>query len=333
MKNWIRSLIATCLLGGALGGPAMAETVNVRLAKQPGVAYLPLMVMEKEGLFEKHASAAGVTITTEWLRFTGGSAMNEALLSRNLDIASGGIPPLLTIWSRTENNLKVKGVAAISSHPQFLVTTNPNVKTLADFSATDKIALPAVKVSNQAVMIQMAAAKELGEDKAMSIDPFTVSMGHPDALTSMLGGSDINSHFSQSPFQDIALRDPRVHKVLDSWDVVGGSYPVAVTWATSAFAEDNPELLPAFVAALQEAQQMIVADKNYAARTWIEMDVANFTEEEALAIIDNPKMLWEAAPQNTLTFLTHMNKVGLVERKTDDWREVYFPAIHDFQGS
>lgn len=333
MRHWIKSLAAACLLGGALSAPVMAETVTVRLAKQPGVAYLPLMVMEKEGLFEKHASAAGVTIATEWLRFTGGSAMNEALLSGNLDIASGGIPPLLTIWSRTENNLKVKGVAAISSHPQFLLTMNPNIKTLADFTAADKIALPAVKVSNQAVMLQMAAAKELGEDKAMSIDPFTVSMGHPDALTAMLGGSDINSHFGQSPFQDIELRDPRVHKVLDSWEVVGGPYPVAVTWTTTAFDEEHPELLPAFVAALQEAQKMIAEDKEYATRVWIEMDVTTFTPEEAMAILDNPKMLWDSAPQNTLTFLSHMNKVGLVERKTEDWRDVYFPAIHGLQGS
>jgi NitT/TauT family transport system substrate-binding protein len=309
------------------------EAETVRIAKQPGVAYLPLMVMEHERLLEKHAGEAGHSVTTEWLRFTGGSAMNEALLSGNLDIAAGGIPPLLTIWSRTRNNLRVKGLAAVSSQPQYLLSTNPKVKTLADFSAADKIALPAVKVSNQAVMIQMAAARTLGEDKALSIDPFTISMGHPDALAALLSGGDINGHFSQSPFQDIALRDPRVHIVLDSFDAVGGTYPVAVMYATSAFAEGNPEIAQAFVAALKEAQDRIAADRDYAIRVWFEMDTVSITPEEAHEILSNPRMGWDAAPQSTITFLTHMNKVGLVDQTVGDWREVYFPWIHDLSGS
>lgn len=333
MKRLFQSLIAACLVLAATQLPALAQDKTVRIAKQPGVAYLPLMVMEKEKLFEKHAKDTGSDIATEWLRFTGGSAMNEALLSGSLDIASGGIPPLLTIWSRTENNLKVKGIASISAHPQFLLSTNPNVKSVKDFSAADKIALPAVKVSNQAVMLQMLAAKEMGDDKATAIDAITVSMGHPDALAAMLAGNDINGHFSQSPFQDMALKDKRVHVVANSWDIVGGPYPVAITWAADRFVTDDPNLLPAFVAALKEAQEKIKADPDYAADVWIAMDVKNFSHEDALAIIKNPDMIWDAAPQNTLTFLQHMNKVGLVKRTTDDWKDVYFPVIGDLQGS
>lgn len=333
MKKLIRSAFLACLALTTLHAPAFSETTNVRIAKQPGVAYLPLMIMEKEQLFEKHAKEAGTNITTQWLRFTGGSAMNEALISGSLDIASGGIPPLLTIWARTENNLKVKGIASISSHPQFVLTTNPDVKSIKDFTSADKIAVPAVKVSNQAVMLQMLAAKEMGEDQAMTIDRFTVSMGHPDALAAMLAGNDINSHFSQSPFQDLALKDERVHIVASSWDIVGGPYPVAVAWAIDSLAQDNPELLPAFIAALKEAQDKIKADPDYAADVWIEMDVKNFTHEEAAAIITKPDMIWDTAPQNTLTFLNHMNKVGLVKRETDNWKDVYFSVIGDEQGS
>ncbi|MFE3836128.1 ABC transporter substrate-binding protein [Pseudogemmobacter sonorensis] len=313
--------------------PALAAAETIRIAKQPGVAYLPLMVMEYEGLLEKHSQAAGLEVDTQWLRFTGGSAMNEALLSGNLDIAAGGIPPLLTIWSRTQNNLAVKGLVAVSSQPQYLLSTNPDVKTISDFSSADKIALPAVKVSNQAVMIQMAAARELGEDKALSIDPFTVSMGHPDALAALLAGSDINGHFSQSPFQDIALRDPRVHIVLDSFDAVGGSYPVAVMYATTPFTEKNPEIAAAFVAAMQEAQSMIAADRDYAVKVWFEMDNVSLTEEEAHEVLSNPRMGWDAAPQSTMTFMAHMAKVGLIGRTAEDWRDIYFPWIHALSGS
>lgn len=331
IMKWTRHILAVSLLT-LMVVPASAKTIDVRIAKQPGVGYLPLMVMEHQKLFEKHAKAAGVDITTQWLKLTGGSAMNEALLSGNLEIATGGIPPLLTIWSRTQNNLKVKGIASISSHPQFLLTTNPNVKSFKDFTDADKIALPAVKVSNQAVMIQMAAIKQLGESKAFAIDPFTISMGHGDAMAAMLGGS-INGHFSQSPFQDIELRDPRVHSVLNSYDAVGGPYPIAVAYATERFNQENPKLLGAFVAALKEAQAFIRADINQAADIWIKMDVSKFSQDEARAILNNPKMGWDAAPQNTITFLKHMNKVGLVKSTVEDWREVYFSPIYDLNGS
>ncbi len=88
--------------------------------------------------------------------------MNEALISGNLDFASGGVGPLVTIWARTQNNIKVKGIAALNSMPLYLNTINPNVKTIKDFTEKDRIALPAVRVSIQAVILQMAAEKAFG---------------------------------------------------------------------------------------------------------------------------------------------------------------------------
>jgi len=169
--------------------PAVAGPLTVSIAKQPGVGYLPLMLMEHEKLFEKHAKEAGIDITTQWLNFTGGSAMNDALLSGRLDIATGGIPPLLTIWSKTRNNIKVRGIASLSSEPQFLLTTNPKVKTIADFTSADKIALPAVKISNQAVMLQMAAVKiwtfPCQGRKALEIPLQEISLPRPAILSAI----------------------------------------------------------------------------------------------------------------------------------------------------
>ncbi len=73
--------------------------------------------------------------------------MNDAIISGNLDFASGGVGPLLTIWGKTRTNLGVKGVAALNSMPLYLNTINPNVKTIKDFTDKDRIALPAVQES------------------------------------------------------------------------------------------------------------------------------------------------------------------------------------------
>ena len=111
------------LLAGS--GSARAEASVVRLAKQFGISYLPLTVMEEEHLLEKQARQQGLELKTEWLRFTGGSGMNEALLSGNLDFAAGGVGPMLTIWGRTRGNLQVKGVAALNAMPLWLVDREP----------------------------------------------------------------------------------------------------------------------------------------------------------------------------------------------------------------
>jgi NitT/TauT family transport system substrate-binding protein len=108
-----RALIAAALIAGMTATGARAEVGEVRIAEQFGIAYLPLMMMREKGLVEKHAKKAGLgDIKVTWARFGGGAPMNDALLSGNLDFATGGVGPLLTIWSKTKGGLDVRGAAA-----------------------------------------------------------------------------------------------------------------------------------------------------------------------------------------------------------------------------
>jgi NitT/TauT family transport system substrate-binding protein len=56
--------------------------------------------------------------------------MNEALLSGALDVASAGVPPLLTLWDRTKDKQNVKAIASLGSMPNYLLSNNPAVKTI-----------------------------------------------------------------------------------------------------------------------------------------------------------------------------------------------------------
>ncbi len=165
----------------ACASTAFAEVSELKVAKQYGISYLPLMLMEDGKLIEKHAKAAGVDVTVTWATFAGGNVMNDALLSNSLQFASGGVGPFVTLWSRTRGNLDVRGVSAINSMPLYLNTRNPAVKSIKDFTDKDRIALPAVKVSIQAITLQMAAEKAFGEGQQERLDPLTVTMSHPDA--------------------------------------------------------------------------------------------------------------------------------------------------------
>lgn len=314
--------------------PASAEVGTVRLAKQYGISYLPLTVIQEKHLIEKQAKAMGLDVKTEWLRFSAGTAMNDALLSGNLDIAAGGVGPMLTLWGKTRNNLKVRGLAALNVMPLYLISVNPNVKTIKDFTGSDKIALPAVKTSIQAVTLQMAAEKEFGEGQSNKLDQFTVSMGHPDAMANMLGGkSEVNAHFGSSPYQEMELKDPKAHKVLDSYDVLGGPHTFNVIWASDKFVTENPKVAAAVIAALKEADEMIKKDPAGMAKLWIDAEKVKIDPAIAEAIVTSPQVEWTVTPKKVMAYLDYMNRAGLISASTKDWRDVFFPLIHNEQGS
>ena len=156
-----RRFLLAALALFAVPGCALAEG-RLRIAEQFGIGYLPLHVIRDQGLIEKHGQAQGIEITVEWAKLGGGATVNDALLSGSIDVAAAGIGPLLTIWDRTRGNQEVRAIAALGSQPYYLLTSNPKVTSLKDFTKADKIALPSVGVSAQARTLQIAAEREFG---------------------------------------------------------------------------------------------------------------------------------------------------------------------------
>ena len=180
----MRVRAASLALGVALSlatvANVRAEVSEITVAQQYGVSFIPLMVMEKQGLVEKHAALAGLGgLKVVWAKVAGPSVMNDGLIANVIHFAAQGAPSLITLWDKTHG--QIKGVAALTTYPLYLVTRNPDVKSLADFSDKDKIAVPSVKISTQAIMLQMAAAKAFGQKDFAKLDPLTISLSHPDA--------------------------------------------------------------------------------------------------------------------------------------------------------
>ena len=252
---------------------AHGSAAEIRLARQFSMGYLQFNVMEHQQLIEKHARALGIPdLKVSWITFNGPAAVNDALISGNIDIATGGVPGLLVLWSRTKGTpQEVRGISALSSQPFLLNSRDPAITTIRDFKDTDRIAVPAIKVSVQAITLQMAAAKAYGTKEFAKLDPLTVSMSPPDATIALMEGkSEVTSVFSVPPFQYQQLDNPAVHTVLNSFDVMGGSHTFTVAWTSAKFRDGNPELYKALVAALKEATEIVNKDKMAAGALWIE---------------------------------------------------------------
>ena len=314
--------------------PALAEPTSITVAKEYGIGYLPYMIMEHNKLIEKHAAALGVKdLSVTWQTFGGSGLMQGAMIAGRLDFASSGVPWFLTMWDKL--NAQVKSPGALDSMPLYLNTRNPEVKTLKDFSDKDRIALPAVKTSVQAMTLQMAAAAVFGADNAGKLDALTVSLSHPDAMNALLSGiSEIDSHFTSPPFQDLELKDSRVHKVLSSYEFTGGQTTFIISWTTSKFYQDNPKTYQAFTEALLESQAFIAREPAEAARIYLEMSAdKRLTQDALLAMLKNPDYKYTHVPQNVMKYAEFMIRTGSMKTRPASWKELFFPNVHDAPGS
>ena len=328
------SMALCAALGLAAFPAANAEMSEIHVSRQYGISYLPLMIMEDQKLIEKHAKAAGVDVKVEWSKFASGAVMNDALLSGNLQFASGGVGPFTTLWAKTRGNLDVKATSAINSMPLFLITNNPKVKTLKDFTDKDKIALPAVKVSIQAVTLQMAAAKQWGIANYAKLDHLTVSMAHPDALTALVSGkSEVTAHLGSPPFQYQELEHTGMHKVLSSYDVLGGPATFNVVWTTAKFHDENPKIYAAFMAALDEATATINRDKRAAGEAYLRITKDKDSLDDIVKMLNDPAIVYTTTPQGIQKFADFMAKTGAVKVKAESWKDLFFPNVHGLPGS
>jgi NitT/TauT family transport system substrate-binding protein len=314
---------------------ARAETTELRVAKQYGLGYLQMMLMEDQHLIEAQAKAAGLgDLKVTWATFRSSDVMNDALISGSIDFVCLGPAGLATIWAKTRGNIDVRGVSAMNAQPNFLNTRKPEITSIRDFTDKDRIALPAVKVAMQALALEMAAATAFGPGNYAKLDPLTVSMAHPDGMAALLsGGGEITAHYTSAPYQYIELKRPGIHKVLDSYEAMGGPYSFNVIAATAKFRAANPKIYAAFLAALQAATDQINADKPKAAAAYLRIANDKSPLEDMVAIVNDPAIEFTLVPKRLMAIADFMHQVGTIKVRPGSWKDLFFDEAQALPGS
>lgn len=327
-------LLAFCAL---LALPLCAEVSEIRFPLGAGgVGFLPLLVMQKYGLIEKYAKQAGVNVRVRWINLGGPAVMNDALLSGSADFIAAGPPAFLTLWDRTLTSAKVKGVAAMTSLPMYLNTRSDHLKKLDDISDRDRIAVTAVKVSIPSIVMQMYARQKYGPAQTFRFDKYTVTMTHPDGVIALLSGSGaVDAHFTSPPFHQRERKDPHVHTILTTDDVMGGSTTFTMVSTTTRFREQNPKIFAAVLQAIEEADRRIVDDKKTAAEILLasEGGEKGFSVDEIVKVLDDPHVKFTTTPENVMKYATFMHDIGSLKNRPASWRDLFFPEIHGAPGS
>jgi NitT/TauT family transport system substrate-binding protein len=304
------------------------------MMSQYGIGYMQLTVMKAEKLVEKHLARNGLPNSkVTWATMGAGAAANDALLSGQLHMAAGGTGPAMILWDRTRGNMDVRGVAALSSMPNLLVTRNPNIKTIKDFTEKDRIAMAGAGSSVQTTYLQMAAAREFGIDNFKKLNPLMVNLAHPEGLRAMLSGSgEIQSQFTSPPFQNTAI-ESGARAVLNSYDIMGGPNTFLMVWSTNKFRTENPRSYKSVLDALREATDMINANKRKAAEMYVAEGGGKENVDKILALMNDPQIRYTLVPERLLPFAQFMHQVGTLKTRPASWKDLFFPDLHDLSGS
>ena len=321
-----------------LAAPAIVRAqspLTVRFVQQRGLLYIPVDIMVSGGILQQEATKLGLgKIEATATSLSGPGPILDALLSGAADYGTAALPSLLTLWEKTRGTAnEVKAVGTVSNGAMTLYSINPNVKTLADFTDKDRIAVPTVKLSFNAMMLQMAA-EQLWNDPHR-LDHLTVALGHPDAVTALSAGygkATVTAHIAVQPFTDRGLKLPDAHIITDSRKVFGGPLTQITLLATKQTKEKNPLLFKAVAAALEESIKVANADKRAAATLWKDAQKAPDNIDDLVAQLNDPGFEFTSRAQRIGHFTAFLNRIGTMKAKVGDWKELFWETAHNQQG-
>ena len=309
---------------------------EVRIVMPYGLAYLPVYVAVDRGLIQKHATAAGLgDVKVTIVHMASGPASSDVLLAGDADLAMGGFGPAFILWDKTRGAQRVRAMTPLSGGSILLLSTDPKIRSIRDYGPNDRIAVSAIKVTAQAIALQMAAAKEWGWDQRFRLDSLLVSMSNPDAMAMLLSGSsEIRTHAAIAPFSVEEMESGKVHVVMNSDDYLEPGTSIAVMYAGARFREGNPKLYAATAAAMEEAFDFIRANSRDAAKIYVGREPQRRDLGWIEAMIVDPKVIrYSSTPRGTKKHADFMHAAGTLKNKPDSWKDLFWDNMWSKDGS
>lgn len=324
-------------LGAALA-PALvlSKPRTVRISKGYGVLYLPLLVMEKQRLFERHAAKHGVRdVSVDWVLLDGGNSVNDAMMAGTLDFAGAGAPGFIELWARARGipNVEVIGISGLSTTSLSLNANRPGLTSLRDFTPADRIAVPGIRTSLSAVVLQMVAGKLLGRPHFAQLDSITVNLPHPQAMQALIRREHgVTAHFTSPPFSTLELRQPGIHRVVSSVDVLG-PLTLDVVFAPKRLVDAEPALAAAFLGALDDANRAIAQDPRAAAAIYAASSGVGVSHDDVMQMLAAPETRFSVKPNQLMDYVEFLYMAGTIKAKPRAWTEMFTPMLGEFRPS
>jgi NitT/TauT family transport system substrate-binding protein len=313
--------LAALWLALAVAAPAWAEE-PVRIGLGFGLAFLPIYVCEDLKLVEKHGKESHLDLRVSYQRFLGPGPLQEALADGTIDMAPFGAAPLLTAWEKAKDTPRqIFAVSGLTTLPPVLLANRADIRSLADFRATDRIAVPASSAP-QLFLLQMQSEKVFGQyDKLRNQ---IVVLSHADAVSDLTGAKGSVA----APYAEIALADGRVHKVLSAPDVIDGKVSFLILGASKGYIATHPKVPEAVAKAIDEAARIIRDNPRRAAEIYLVHEPSRTLDAAALAgVLSGVREEFGSAVRGIGAFADFMGRHGTLKSPPANWKEIVAPAL------
>lgn len=299
-KRKMPGLLLASLLALALCGCGRQEPPSIGIAEQYGIAYAPLTIMKEKGFLEQELPDVAI----RWQQFGGPTAIRESMLNGDVDFGFMGVAPVLI---GIDNGMEWKYAAGISSNEVAIVTSRPEIKTLADFTEEDRIAILSPGCT-QHILLCMLAEQQLGDP--MALDGQLVSMSHPDALQALLSGTEITAHVATPPYLQQEL-EAGMSVMATGEEIMGRPFTFISCVAMTQFYEEHRELYDGFIRALERSIEYLNQNMEECVR--ILAPVYGISEEALLEQMTYNGTIYSSRLEGVPELSAAMQQMGLTQ--------------------
>jgi NitT/TauT family transport system substrate-binding protein len=314
---------------------AKAEVGEVRIASTIGLAQFPGRVAHEMNFISTRAAALGIQgLKTSFQAVTSGVVVSDLLLSGHADVGIGGNVPLFSLWDKT--NGRVKGIAALSEGDMFLVSCDPKIKSIKDYTDNDRISMTDLKTTTYAMMLQMEAAKVFGWENRDKFEKDSVAMSDTDGMGAILScKTDVKSQMTILPQSTIELKSGKGHVIFSSEDILGHPYTFDAAFGTAEFERANPLVSRAIVLGLKDAIDFIENNPEKAADLYMKEQPFPGTRDVLVDLIKKQTpdhFSFTETPKSTMDFMKFMHDSGSIKKMPSSWKDAWFENIANLPG-
>lgn len=235
--------------------PATIEG-SLRLGYFPNVTHAPALVGVEEGLFTK---ALGPGVDLETFTFNAGPEAIEAVFAGAVDITFIGPNPAINAHAKSKGEA-IRIISGSTSGGAFLVV-EPGIGSASDLKGTT-LATPSLGNTQDVALRSWLADNGLTATKEGGGDVSILPQSNATTLESFIGGS-IAGAWVPEPWAT-RLVDEGGGTVLvderDLWPQTDGEYVTTHVIVRTAFLDEHPDIVRAFLAGLADSIERIAGD-------------------------------------------------------------------------
>lgn len=336
MKTLHSLCLAVAICSASMTVPyssAMAEENKVRIMSGYALTLLPQYVVIEHKLIEKKAEELGLKdVVVDFSRSPGAVMASEALITDQIDVALYAAGPMLNLWDKTRGQFK--GIMSLSSYSSNVYTADPKINSLDDLGPNDRVAMTDIRTSNPAIILQMKAASERGWDERFFYEPNLIAMANEDSVAALVSGAtEVKSAMLAAPY-GAYVASTGARKIFASEDFLGEKISAGMLYGSVAWAEKNPVLFKALVAAYEEATAWTLANPEEAAKIYMKYEPQKDGVDFVVKLLnEDDSFVYTNTPRGVKTFADYMFKSGLMKNEVKAWTDVFFDSVTGKDGS